>query len=416
MSLHARFFSKRAKTDLGSDTLAAYKSSKRLPGSIKYPAPKVPMFNRPVPQQRQQQKSAFVRQQQALPAAEQTTPDRVNLPSVQTPPSAQVLKKTEKIKPVIKDKPQFTTFKQQQQEAEALAAAAAAGEAKKLKEVSIKRQLENEAALEKTTLFCKVASNTDLTKAVEDVSEEVEPTSITVNTNSACSSLRREQELEEAAAGPSTAIIAASDGGGGNKLVIDTGLDRRGSRLDSVENQETTFTPKSEPLLIITQPLNDKSESSTISATVEASGDSSAVDAMSESPDKSCSTSFESTTEDSILESCPNPPPPPPPMAAEVGVSGNPDMCDLSAYGICGGGANSSLRTKSPSSASTTSRCPPSPVPMGLRPTRLAVVPDWDEYEDVLTGRKFYCNATTKEKSWKPPRKPRCGGIEGKQA
>ena len=37
----SRFFSKRAKTDLGFDGLAAYKASKKPPGGTKYPAPKV---------------------------------------------------------------------------------------------------------------------------------------------------------------------------------------------------------------------------------------------------------------------------------------------------------------------------------------------------------------------------------------
>ena len=67
-------------------------------------------------------------------------------------------------------------------------------------------------------------------------------------------------------------------------------------------------------------------------------------------------------------------------------------------------------RTKSPSGASTTTtttRSPPSPVPLGLTPVRLAVVPEWDEYEDAASGRKFFYNAQTKEKTWKPPRKPR---------
>ena len=35
------------------------------------------------------------------------------------------------------------------------------------------------------------------------------------------------------------------------------------------------------------------------------------------------------------------------------------------------------------------------------------VVPEWDEYEDVSSGRKFYYNSQTREKSWKPPRKPK---------
>jgi hypothetical protein len=35
------------------------------------------------------------------------------------------------------------------------------------------------------------------------------------------------------------------------------------------------------------------------------------------------------------------------------------------------------------------------------------VVPDWDEYEDTLSGRHYFYNRVTKEKSWKPPRKQR---------
>ena len=30
---------------------------------------------------------------------------------------------------------------------------------------------------------------------------------------------------------------------------------------------------------------------------------------------------------------------------------------------------------------------------------------DWDEFVDNQSGRKFYYNTITKEKSWKPPRK-----------
>ena len=67
----------------------------------------------------------------------------------------------------------------------------------------------------------------------------------------------------------------------------------------------------------------------------------------------------------------------------------------------------SMTRTKSPLGTSTTTRSPPSPVPLGLTPVRLAVVPEWDEYEDAASGRKFFYNQTTKEKTWKPPRKPR---------
>ena len=41
-------------------------------------------------------------------------------------------------------------------------------------------------------------------------------------------------------------------------------------------------------------------------------------------------------------------------------------------------------------------------------------MPDWDEYEDALSGRKFYFNNITKEKTWKPPRKAKTSLPEGK--
>ena len=111
-SLHARFFSKRAKTDLGFDGLAAYKAGKRPPGGTKYPAPKVPTFNRPVPQQRQQQPS------QSQMTQSQSQP-RFNLPQKQHKEAAssnKASKKPEaKIKPEIKEKPLFSTFKQREQ-------------------------------------------------------------------------------------------------------------------------------------------------------------------------------------------------------------------------------------------------------------------------------------------------------------
>ena len=40
-------------------------------------------------------------------------------------------------------------------------------------------------------------------------------------------------------------------------------------------------------------------------------------------------------------------------------------------------------------------------------------MPDWDEYEDTLTGRRFYFNRITKEKTWKPPRKAKTSLQEG---
>ena len=43
------------------------------------------------------------------------------------------------------------------------------------------------------------------------------------------------------------------------------------------------------------------------------------------------------------------------------------------------------------------------------------VLPDWNEYEDSFgSGRKFYYNTVTKEKSWKPPWKPK-GSSDGEK-
>jgi len=71
--------------------------------------------------------------------------------------------------------------------------------------------------------------------------------------------------------------------------------------------------------------------------------------------------------------------------------------------------SDSSLQLKSP--ISTTSRSPPSPT-IGATPTR-QVMPDWDEFVDNNSGRKYYYNTITKEKSWKPPRKTRGPMNEG---
>ena len=42
-------------------------------------------------------------------------------------------------------------------------------------------------------------------------------------------------------------------------------------------------------------------------------------------------------------------------------------------------------------------------------------MPDWDEFVDDNSGRKYYYNTITKEKSWKPPRKTRGPFNEGKK-
>jgi len=74
-------------------------------------------------------------------------------------------------------------------------------------------------------------------------------------------------------------------------------------------------------------------------------------------------------------------------------------------------GSEPNREVKSPNN-STCSRSPPSPQPT-MAPTR-HVMQDWDEFLDV-SGRKFYYNAKTHEKSWKPPRRTR-GSSEGYSA
>jgi len=58
---------------------------------------------------------------------------------------------------------------------------------------------------------------------------------------------------------------------------------------------------------------------------------------------------------------------------------------------------------------STCSKAPPSPL-LGQKPSRRVSL-DWGEYIDS-SGRKFYFNSQTREKSWKPPRRAR-GSSEG---
>ena len=69
-------------------------------------------------------------------------------------------------------------------------------------------------------------------------------------------------------------------------------------------------------------------------------------------------------------------------------------------------------QVKSPNS-STCSRSPPTPPPHTC-PVR-HVMTDWDEFLDV-SGRKYYYNSKTGEKSWKPPRKQPRSSSDGYSA
>eukprot|EP00093_Oithona_nana_P002610 02610.XXX_87567_84192_1 [CDS] Oithona nana genome sequencing. len=133
---------------------------------------------------------------------------------------------------------------------------------------------------------------------------------------------------------------------------------------------------KSDPLRISTEPLNGEGAELSLSTS---------FDSMDDSKSKSTDVSMEDALACSIKDADPDcdeeiedlPTPPATPPAEE--------------------------RLKSP--VSTTSRSPPSPT-QAMTPTR-KVAPEWEEYEDGSSGRKFYVNTATKERSWKPPRKSR---------
>uniref|UniRef100_A0A8C5B9R5 Rho GTPase activating protein 9 n=1 Tax=Gadus morhua TaxID=8049 RepID=A0A8C5B9R5_GADMO len=72
------------------------------------------------------------------------------------------------------------------------------------------------------------------------------------------------------------------------------------------------------------------------------------------------------------------------------------DMAELSR-------SNNHLQVASPSRAE-----PPSPPP-GEQP--LQVLDLWEQYSDLASGRSYYVNSITKERSWKPPRRARTGST-----
>uniref|UniRef100_A0A0K2SVR7 Rho GTPaseactivating protein 12like [Acyrthosiphon pisum] n=1 Tax=Lepeophtheirus salmonis TaxID=72036 RepID=A0A0K2SVR7_LEPSM len=152
------------------------------------------------------------------------------------------------------------------------------------------------------------------------------------------------------------------------------------------ENQEKFV--KSEPLIIMTQPLNDSTPGTKLASSLESSG----------GEDLTKSSSFDSCFDDTSLD----------------------DSAMLSLITICDEKSSryiddtaSSLSPDMKSPVSTTSRSPPSPSP-NMTPTRNLMV-EWEEYCDEKSGRKFYYNSLTKEKSWKPPRKSK-GWSEGYSA
>ena len=137
-SVASRLFWKRSKTDLGVDAVTSYKANKQKRGkdgnalsNVKYPAPKVPTFNRPLPQCSElpvvidvpnvkrrsstittDRKARDARQRQHLTPGNVIRPDNANLKGTNVSSRTDTDINT-KPKPELKEKPTFSTFKQQ---------------------------------------------------------------------------------------------------------------------------------------------------------------------------------------------------------------------------------------------------------------------------------------------------------------
>ena len=348
-SLHSRFFSKRSKTDLGSDSLSAYKAGRgnRLSPS-KYPAPKVPLFNKPVPQKRSD--SLLVSEDKPISLA-QVTHFPKHEPSIEQP----VLSDS-KSKPDVKEKPQFSTFKSQQPVRKPEEPVVQSSFVKPVS--AVQRRTEPFSQLHRMS---KAVSESDLLHSVhlegqeEDLENKrdfrvvehvtsVEPVSITVNSDTSSSPAEDDGDLNTENGKQSDGSIQHSqdetlpDGSVNKKLVIDTSKTFPGEEEQDQSEMSVSKTsyvpppmsftgvPMSQPLEITTEPLTEEK--------------------MSEGADKSCSTSFDSMEDNSTF-----------PL-----TEGELSPLDMSNDSV-------ELRTKSPS-MSTTSRSPPSPAPMGLSPVK----------------------------------------------
>lgn len=114
----SKFF-QRSKTDLGSDALSKYKAKKSPGSGSKYPAPRVPIFNRPIPQKRnalttsptisevpvveKKNETAVEKKVEAASSAEKKTEAASVTSTSQKTASLQ--------RPLLKEKPLFSTFK-----------------------------------------------------------------------------------------------------------------------------------------------------------------------------------------------------------------------------------------------------------------------------------------------------------------
>ncbi len=356
-SLHSRFFSKRSKTDLGSDGLAAYKAGKKA-ASVKYPAPKapkVPSFDRPVPQKRPEPPIAKV--EENVVSVKKSSEKSVSPNNLKTTAATNN-------KPEIKEKPLFSTFKSQPSPSKEEESSENGDSSRLTKAVS-------ESDL--VTSFRTEAMNSHV--IVEHVSA-AEPVSINVG--------KEKENFNDSNMS-------------NNRLVIDTSKDFCQPSVKPLEQFE-----------VAAETLCEEDEEEEDGEEEEEQKSEYVLKLGQGSPDKSCS----STSFDSVESSDVNIP-----IKANREQEDD-DVVELDEVRL--------ERNKSPAAVSTTSRSPPSPGPAGLLPVRKVgshaypvtvnnlncrnpqhVVPDWDEYAEGSTGRKFYRNRVTKEKSWKPPRRVR---------
>ena len=133
-SVASRLFWKRSKTDLGLDAVTSYKNNKQnrkeVPSSIKYPAPKVPTFNRPLPNSSDlpividvpnvKRRGSSITTDRKAREARQRLHLTSNSTGLRNEASTRKGSETSadneshlKPKPELKEKPTFSTFKQQ---------------------------------------------------------------------------------------------------------------------------------------------------------------------------------------------------------------------------------------------------------------------------------------------------------------
>ena len=146
-------FFQRSKTDLGSDALSKYKA-KRSPGpggANKYPAPKVPTFNRPIPQKRSLTSSISEVPAQAKVNNLVPVNNRGQRPVLKEKPAAFSTFKTSSTskKAEVEERTKKATSKTLLQEARMSRAASEGDILGQLIEESAKEELENETVINK---------------------------------------------------------------------------------------------------------------------------------------------------------------------------------------------------------------------------------------------------------------------------